>query len=224
MTSAFSWGVVPVGQTRTFDPADPFQLNLGAALTLRYEPAPGVILSGNIQQMFLRGSGKDEIKFRFDDAGRVYESSRVFEGVIPTMERRLLLSAGSPAIATGEAPPPRVSWWQVWRVYLEPASRRMLARGFSAGLPFLLVLAQLLGVPLLIVRQKDGSALLRQIFGIAALVVVDGVRQWHEKRRQTGCGQFADSQRTGAANHQIGLGKCTGRVVDKGHQLGIHTS
>ena len=51
---AFSWGVVPVGQTRTFDPADPFQLNLGAALTLRYEPAPGVILSGNFQQMFLR--------------------------------------------------------------------------------------------------------------------------------------------------------------------------
>ncbi|TJZ90078.1 excinuclease ABC subunit UvrA [Paracoccus gahaiensis] len=46
-------------------------------------------LPENIQQMFLRGSGKDEIKFRFDDAGRVYEISRVFEGVIPNMERRL---------------------------------------------------------------------------------------------------------------------------------------
>ncbi|MDP5305810.1 excinuclease ABC subunit UvrA [Paracoccus spongiarum] len=42
-----------------------------------------------VRQMFLRGSGKDEIRFRFDDAGRVYEISRVFEGVIPNMERRL---------------------------------------------------------------------------------------------------------------------------------------
>jgi excinuclease ABC subunit A len=46
-------------------------------------------LPDQVQQMFLRGSGKDEIKFRFDDAGRVYEISRVFEGVIPNMERRL---------------------------------------------------------------------------------------------------------------------------------------
>ncbi|MCT4332699.1 excinuclease ABC subunit UvrA [Paracoccus sp. YLB-12] len=46
-------------------------------------------LPDKVQQMFLRGSGKDEIKFRFDDAGRVYEISRVFEGVIPNMERRL---------------------------------------------------------------------------------------------------------------------------------------
>ena len=46
-------------------------------------------LPDSVRQMFLRGSGKDEIKFRFDDAGRVYEISRVFEGVIPNMERRL---------------------------------------------------------------------------------------------------------------------------------------
>ncbi|CAM3460349.1 excinuclease ABC subunit UvrA [Paracoccus nototheniae] len=46
-------------------------------------------LPDKIQQMFLRGSGSEEIKFRFDDAGRVYEIARVFEGVIPNMERRL---------------------------------------------------------------------------------------------------------------------------------------
>ena len=46
-------------------------------------------LPDSVRQMFLRGSGKDEIKFRFDDAGRVYEISRVFEGVIPNMERRV---------------------------------------------------------------------------------------------------------------------------------------
>ncbi|AVP56648.1 AmpG family muropeptide MFS transporter [Pulveribacter suum] len=43
------------------------------------------------------------------------------------------------------APPaaPRSSWLQAWRVYLEPASLRMLALGFSAGLPLLLVLGTL---------------------------------------------------------------------------------
>ncbi len=45
--------------------------------------------------------------------------------------------------SSSEAPPPRVGWWQVWRVYLEPASLRMLALGFSAGLPLLLVLGTL---------------------------------------------------------------------------------
>ncbi len=41
-----------------------------------------------VQKLFLFGSGKEEIKFRFDEAGRVYEVSRTFEGVIPNLERR----------------------------------------------------------------------------------------------------------------------------------------
>ncbi|MCI2398487.1 excinuclease ABC subunit UvrA [Aliiroseovarius subalbicans] len=41
-----------------------------------------------VQQLFLYGSGKEEIKFRFDEGGRVYEVTRPFEGVIPNMERR----------------------------------------------------------------------------------------------------------------------------------------
>ncbi|WP_461466123.1 AmpG family muropeptide MFS transporter [Melaminivora sp.] len=38
---------------------------------------------------------------------------------------------------------PRRSWLDTWRVYTEPASLRMLALGFSAGLPLLLVLGTL---------------------------------------------------------------------------------
>ena len=45
-------------------------------------------LSEKVQQVFLYGSGKEEIKFRYDEGGRVYEVTRVFEGVIPNMERR----------------------------------------------------------------------------------------------------------------------------------------
>ncbi|WP_313074179.1 AmpG family muropeptide MFS transporter [Melaminivora sp.] len=41
------------------------------------------------------------------------------------------------------APTTRRSWREAWRVYLEPASLRMLALGFSAGLPLLLVLGTL---------------------------------------------------------------------------------
>ncbi len=41
-----------------------------------------------VQNVFLRGSGKEEIKFRYDEGGRVYQVERPFEGVIPNMERR----------------------------------------------------------------------------------------------------------------------------------------
>ena len=41
------------------------------------------------KQVMLYGSGDEEISFRFDDGGRVYTVKRVFEGVIPNMERRL---------------------------------------------------------------------------------------------------------------------------------------
>ena len=41
-----------------------------------------------IQHLFLYGSGTDEITFRYDEGGRIYQVSRVFEGVIPNMERR----------------------------------------------------------------------------------------------------------------------------------------
>ena len=45
-------------------------------------------LPENVQQVFLYGSGKEEISFRYDEGGRVYQVARVFEGVIPNMERR----------------------------------------------------------------------------------------------------------------------------------------
>ncbi|NNJ68230.1 MAG: excinuclease ABC subunit UvrA [Boseongicola sp.] len=45
-------------------------------------------LPEKVQQVFLYGSGKEEIKFRYDEGGRVYQVSRPFEGVIPNMERR----------------------------------------------------------------------------------------------------------------------------------------
>ncbi|MFV0336063.1 MAG: excinuclease ABC subunit UvrA [Tropicimonas sp.] len=45
-------------------------------------------LPEKVQQVFLYGSGKEEIAFRYDEGGRVYEVTRSFEGVIPNMERR----------------------------------------------------------------------------------------------------------------------------------------
>ncbi|NKX46404.1 excinuclease ABC subunit UvrA [Roseicyclus persicicus] len=45
-------------------------------------------LSPAVQQVFLRGSGEEEIQFRYDEGGRVYQVKRTFEGVIPNMERR----------------------------------------------------------------------------------------------------------------------------------------
>ncbi|WP_428925525.1 excinuclease ABC subunit UvrA [Marinibacterium sp. SX1] len=45
-------------------------------------------LPAHVQQVFLHGSGDEEIQFRYDEGGRVYQVERVFEGVIPNMERR----------------------------------------------------------------------------------------------------------------------------------------
>ncbi|TFL17429.1 excinuclease ABC subunit UvrA [Jannaschia formosa] len=52
------------------------------------QKTPWKDLPEKIQQVFLRGSGSEKIKFRYDEGGRIYEVSRVFEGVIPNMERR----------------------------------------------------------------------------------------------------------------------------------------
>ncbi|PJE29515.1 UvrABC system protein A [Pseudooceanicola marinus] len=45
-------------------------------------------LPKKVQNVFLYGSGKEEIAFRYDEGGRVYNITRAFEGVIPNMERR----------------------------------------------------------------------------------------------------------------------------------------
>ena len=45
-------------------------------------------LDPKVQNVFLYGSGKEEIKFRYDEGGRVYQVERTFEGVIPNMQRR----------------------------------------------------------------------------------------------------------------------------------------
>ncbi|MEM8773652.1 MAG: excinuclease ABC subunit UvrA [Pseudomonadota bacterium] len=45
-------------------------------------------LPAHVKQVFLYGSGEEEILFRYDEGGRVYQVTRVFEGVIPNMERR----------------------------------------------------------------------------------------------------------------------------------------
>jgi excinuclease ABC subunit A len=45
-------------------------------------------LPETVKDVFLHGSGGTEIEFRYDEGGRVYQVKRVFEGVMPNMERR----------------------------------------------------------------------------------------------------------------------------------------
>ncbi|MGC9368727.1 MAG: excinuclease ABC subunit UvrA [Paracoccaceae bacterium] len=61
------------------------------AIARHYEfdaSTPWKDLPAHVKQVFLHGSGDEEIQFRYDEGGRVYQVSRVFEGVIPNMERR----------------------------------------------------------------------------------------------------------------------------------------
>ncbi|MBL9074878.1 excinuclease ABC subunit UvrA [Tabrizicola sp.] len=45
-------------------------------------------LPESVKELFLRGSNGEEIEFRYDEGGRVYQVKRVYEGIIPNMERR----------------------------------------------------------------------------------------------------------------------------------------
>ncbi|GKY87944.1 excinuclease ABC subunit UvrA [Sinisalibacter aestuarii] len=91
--------VVPDTSLKVYDGAlapwrkgkSPYFLQTIEAIAKHYEfdrNTPWKDLPEEVQQVFLYGSGKDEIKFRFDEGGRVYEVTRPFEGVIPNMERR----------------------------------------------------------------------------------------------------------------------------------------
>ncbi len=69
----------------------PYFLQTIEALARHYRfdrNTPWKDLSPDVQRVLLYGSGKEEIRFRYDDGGRVYEVTRQFEGVIPNMERR----------------------------------------------------------------------------------------------------------------------------------------
>lgn len=91
--------VVPDAALKIYDGAiapwrkgkSPYFLQTIEAIANHYEfdrKTPWKDLPPHVQQVFLYGSGDDEIQFRYDEAGRVYQVTRVFEGVIPNMERR----------------------------------------------------------------------------------------------------------------------------------------
>lgn len=69
----------------------PYQTQTIDALARHYgfdKRKPWRDLPEAVQQVFLYGSGEEEIPFRFDEGGRVYQVSRSFEGLIPNLERR----------------------------------------------------------------------------------------------------------------------------------------
>ena len=69
----------------------PYQRQTLEALGTHYkftQSKPWNKLSKTARKVLLWGSGDEEIKFRYDDGGRVYSVKRPFEGVIPNMERR----------------------------------------------------------------------------------------------------------------------------------------
>ncbi|OUS20878.1 excinuclease ABC subunit A [Rhodobacterales bacterium 59_46_T64] len=91
--------VVPDADLKVYDGAlapwrkgkSPYFLQTIEAIAKHYEfdkNAKWKDLPAHVQQVFLYGSGDEEIQFRYDEGGRVYQVSRVFEGVIPNMERR----------------------------------------------------------------------------------------------------------------------------------------
>ena len=91
--------VVPDATLKLYDGAlapwrkgkSPYFLQTIEAIAKHYEfdkNTPWKDLDAHVKQVFLYGSADDEIPFRYDEGGRVYQVTRSFEGVIPNMERR----------------------------------------------------------------------------------------------------------------------------------------
>ena len=69
----------------------PYYLQTIESLSKHYKfdkDLPWSDLNKKIKEVFLWGSDNEEIDFRYDENGRVYNISRSFEGIIPNMERR----------------------------------------------------------------------------------------------------------------------------------------
>ena len=69
----------------------PYYLQTIEAIARHYGFSPNSLwkdLQPAVQKVFLYGSGDEEIQFRYDEGGRIYQVTRVFEGLIPNMERR----------------------------------------------------------------------------------------------------------------------------------------
>ncbi|RII39725.1 excinuclease ABC subunit UvrA [Pseudooceanicola sediminis] len=69
----------------------PYFIQTIEALAKHYDFDPNTRwkdLPAKVQKAFLYGSGEEEIAFRYDEGGRVYNVTRTFEGVVPNMERR----------------------------------------------------------------------------------------------------------------------------------------
>jgi len=78
--------IAPWSKTKT-----PYFLQTIEAIAKHYDfpkTARWKDLPERAKEVFLRGSGGEEILFRYDEGGRVYQVKRAFEGVIPNMERR----------------------------------------------------------------------------------------------------------------------------------------
>jgi excinuclease ABC subunit A len=91
--------VVPDPQLRLEDGAiapwrkgkSPFFTQTIAGLAAHYgfdARSPWKDLPERARDVLLRGTGGEEVAFRYDEGGRVYNVTRAFEGVIPNLERR----------------------------------------------------------------------------------------------------------------------------------------
>ncbi|QIK41385.1 excinuclease ABC subunit UvrA [Pontivivens nitratireducens] len=84
--SLYKGAIVPWSKSKS-----PYFRQTIDALANHYEfdkNAPWHSLPPHVKQLILHGTGTEKIKFRYDEGGRVYEISRVFEGVVPNLERR----------------------------------------------------------------------------------------------------------------------------------------
>jgi excinuclease ABC subunit A len=183
-------------------------------------------LPAHVKQVFLHGSNDEELPFRYDEGGRVYNVTRAFEGVIPNMERRYretdsawireeFRALSEPARLRHMRRPPaetRSAGGQDWWVACRAGDRDVDPRG----------LAWVDGVPASLSKQKNeiARAILKEIRERIGFLVNVGL-DYLTLGRHAGTLSGGESQRIRLAS-QIGSGLTGVLYVLDEPSIGLH--
>jgi len=183
-------------------------------------------LAPAVQQVMLYGSGEVEIAFRYDEGGRVYNVSRVFEGVVPNMERRYRETDSAWVREEFEQYQNNRPCGACGGFRLRPEALAVKIAGLHAGQVVQMSIAEALawveGVPATLGNQKNeiAKAILKEIRERLGFLVNVGLN-YLTMARSAGTLSGGESQRIRLAS-QIGSGLTGVLYVLDEPSIGLH--
>ena len=207
----------------------PYFLQTIEAIAAHYgfdKKKPWKDLTPDVQQVMLYGSGETEIAFRYDEGGRVYNVARVFEGVVPNMERRYRETDSAWVREEFEQYQNNRPCGSCGGFRLRPEALAVKIAGLHVGQVVRMSIAEALawveGVPATLTNQKNeiAKAILKEIRERLGFLVNVGLN-YLTMARNAGTLSGGESQRIRLAS-QIGSGLTGVLYVLDEPSIGLH--